>query len=413
MRAADYAALLLLAPGCIADDWRLPADACARCDVADAALPDDAPTDVPDANGPASCAGQPLRALAVGHNNFACALRCDGSVWCWGANDFGQLGDGTTTARATPAPVRGLGGPATAIAAGYDHACAVVRGALRCWGYNTDGALGDGTREDRHLPVSVTGLDGPVTEVAGGGLHTCARLEGGALRCWGQNQYGALGDGSNLNRTTPRAVVALNGVADALTLGQYSTCARTTVGDVRCWGFNAFGVLGDGSMNHRDTPQPVALPEPARAVSLLANHVCAALDAGAVWCWGYNVDGALGDRTTTTRLRPVAVRGLDVAAVTVTVGGRHSCIANSEGALRCWGGNERGQLGDGSTTRRLDPVAVVDLGGAAVMIGAGGSSTCAALRDGRVRCWGANDDGQLGDGTTRDATTPVTVLLPP
>lgn len=406
MRAAFAVAQLCLAPGCLIDDWRVPPDACARCHApADAAAP--------DAGGLKTCAGQPVRALAVSLSRFACVVRCDGSVWCWGANDYGQLGDGTTTTRVTPQPVRGLGGTASAVAAGYSHACAVVRGEVRCWGYNQYGALGDGTREDRTTPVSVRGLDGPARAIAGGGRHTCATLEGGAVRCWGSNEYGALGDGSNVDRTTPRTAVALGGPVDALPLGQFSSCARLSTGAVRCWGFNGFGVLGDGTLNSRDTPLPVALPEPARSLSLLANHACAALDSGAVWCWGYNIDGALGDRSTATRPRPVVVRGLDVGAAAVAVGGRHTCAVTDDGRVRCWGGNERGQLGDGSAERRLAPVSVVDLDGAVAILGAAEASTCAALNDGRVRCWGANEDGQLGDGTTLDALAPVTVRLPP
>jgi len=402
------AALLCLASGCVTDDWRVIADWRV---TADAAVGDASDAAALDGGETASCAGQPLRALAVIHWHYACALRCDGSVWCWGANDHGQLGDGTTAARATPVQVRGLGGPATAIGAGYLHACAVVRGEARCWGHNVYGQLGDGTREDRVEPATVPGLGG-VVAVAGGGLHTCAIVEGGAMRCWGLNTFGGVGDGTNFDRTTPRIVAALRDSVDAMALGQYSTCARTRAGELRCWGLNAFGVLGDGTISNRNTPLSLVLSGPVREVALLANHVCATLESGAAWCWGYNIDGALGDRSTATRLRPVAVRGLEASAVSVTVGGRHSCVATEDGAVRCWGGNERGQLGDGSTTQRLSPVEVVDLGGPAAIVGASDSSTCAALRDGLVRCWGANESGQLGNGSTDDAVTPVTVRLP-
>ena len=406
-------ALLCAALGCVTDEWHVPADACARCDADEAAVADASDAAAPDAGEPASCAGQPLRALAVSHGHFACALRCDGSVWCWGANEHGQLGDGTTATRSTPVQVRGLGGPATAIGAGYQHACAVVRGEARCWGQNLYGELGDGTHEQRVGPATVPGLDGAVVAVAGGEHHTCAIVEGGAMRCWGFNMFGGVGDGTNVERTTPRVVAALRDSVDAMALGQFSTCARTLQGELRCWGLNAFGVLGDGTISNRNTPLPLVLSEPVRALALLANHICATLESGAVWCWGYNIDGALGDGSTVTRLRPVAVRGLEGSAVSLTVGGRHSCVATGDGAVRCWGGNERGQLGDGSITRRLSPTQVVDLGGPAAVVGASEASTCAALRDGLVRCWGANESGQLGDGSTVDAVTPVTVRLPP
>lgn len=395
--------------GCATDDWRLPADACARCDEPDVAVVDvGAARDADDAG---ACEGPAVRELALGHNNFACALRCDGSVWCWGVNTHGQLGDETTVSRSTPVRVRGLGGPATAIGAGYAHACAVVRGEVRCWGRNLSGALGDGTRTDRSAPVTVQGLGGVAVAVVGGGLHTCALLEGGALRCWGANDRGQLGDGTDIDRSTPRAVVALDEAAVQLALGQYSTCARLANGEVRCWGFNTFGTLGDGTRSHRSAPRRVELPEAARDLSLAANHVCAALASGEAWCWGYNVDGALGDQGTTMRLRPVAARGLS-GVVGVAAGGRHTCARSEEGRVRCWGGNERGQLGDGTTTRALQPVDVLDPGGFVTLLRAADAFTCAALRDGRVRCWGANTDGQLGDGALRDAPAPVTVHFP-
>ena len=402
---ARAVALPCLTAGCVTDNWRAPADACVGCDASTA--------DVDDGNLPGSCVGSPLGALSISHRHFGCALRCDGSVWCWGANSNGQLGDGTTEARATPVAVRALGGPATAIATGYTHACAVVRGALRCWGGNVFGALGDGTREDRAHPVSVVGLDGPVVGVTAGELHTCALLEGGALRCWGRNQFGGLGDGTTMDRLTPRAVLALAGPISTVVAGQYGNCALGTNGVVRCWGLNQYGAIGDGTTTNRNVPFSVVLPGPARAVAAMANHVCAALETGEVWCWGINSDGALGDRTLLTRTLPVAVRGLGVPAVAVAVGGRHTCAATAEGALRCWGANERGQLGDGTATRHLAPTEILGLGGAAVLVAAGESTTCVALPDGRVRCWGANEEGQLGDGSNIDSSEPVTTLLPP
>jgi alpha-tubulin suppressor-like RCC1 family protein len=411
VRGALTLAIAGIAWGCVTDGWHLPADACARCDEADVAAID--ASAAPDVDDAGACEGPPVRALALGYNNFACALRCDGSVWCWGVNTHGQLGDETTVSRSTPVRVRGLGGPATAIGAGYAHACAVVRGEVRCWGRNLSGALGDGTRTDRSAPVTVQALGGVAVTVEGGGLHTCALLEGGELRCWGANDRGQLGDGTDIDRTTPRAVVALDGAAAQLALGQYSTCARLADGGVRCWGFNTFGALGDGTMSHRSAPHRVELPEAARDLSLAANHVCAALASGAAWCWGYNVDGGLGDQSTAMRLRPVAAHGLDFDVAAVAAGGRHSCARSDDGRVRCWGGNERGQLGDGTTTRALHPVDVLDPGGEVTLLRAADAFTCAALRDGRVRCWGANTDGQLGDGALRDAPAPVTVHFPP
>jgi alpha-tubulin suppressor-like RCC1 family protein len=394
---------------CITDDWSAPTDA-GDAQTADRADATD-PTGRSDAAS--SCEAQPLRALSLGHTHFGCVIRCDGGVWCWGSNTNGQLGDGTTGSRATPVAVRGLDGPATALATGYQHACAVVRGALFCWGSNEWGQLGDGTRNEGHHPGQVAGLDARVVSVAAGGVHTCALLEDGSLRCWGHNLYGALGDGSAVDRLTPRAVVALAEPIASVVAGQYSTCALSRKGTVSCWGFNVFGVLGDGTVVNRSAPSPVTLPGPARSIALAANHMCAALETGEVRCWGINTDGGVGDGTIIQRTRPTAVRGLDIRAASVVVGNRHSCALSAEGAVRCWGANERGQLGDGTIARSLTPREVVGLDGPPVALAATEAATCAALSGGGVRCWGAVDDGMLGEGVSRDSTRPVPIALPP
>ncbi len=416
MRALASTWLLALA-SCVTDGWVPPVDACVgpRCAPIDASVDAsvvDAVADVAPEASVRSCVGVPVRALVSGYYDFTCALRCDGTVWCWGSNAFGQLGDGTRTSRAIPVAVRDLGGGATAIAAGFSHACAVVQGTVRCWGDNANAQLGSGNREVSSGTVAVVGLGRPAVAVAAGGEHTCALVEGGSVWCWGNNPQGAIGDGSYLLRTMPAEVRSLDGPAVDIIAGQYHTCARLEGGGVRCWGLNMFGALGDGTVINRTLPVPVELARGATAISSRSNHTCARLEGGELWCWGYNADGGVGDGTLVQRTRPTRVPIVGDSVLGVSVGDQHTCAWSDGGGLQCWGANSRGQLGDGSTRRRLMPTVVEGIGGSVVLAAAGNTHTCVALADGRVRCWGSGTDGQLGSGTNDDQATPVTTLLP-
>ncbi len=409
MTLAFFAAVSLLAPtspGCVLDRWQPPVDACAgpRCASQDAAAE----------GGAGACADRSVIDLRCGYGSFACAIRCDGTVWCWGANSNGELGDGTTVSRSTPVRTLALDGPATALAAGYHHACAIVTGGrVWCWGNNTEGQLGDGTRVDRSTAAPVAGLPAAATVIAAGGLHTCAGLADGSLWCWGHNRYGALGDGTTTSHIRP-AVVATTEPVTQLTAGQYHSCARFESSVVQCWGFNGFGALGVGGTQSNPTPVDVALTDIATAIDSVANHGCAVAANGVVFCWGYNEFGQLGDGSLTMRTTPVQARGLPSPARRVAVGGRHSCAVLETGALHCWGANEVGQLGDGTTiVTRATASVPAQTGPAVARACASDTVTCAALRDGRVQCWGANDEGQIGDGTFAPRHTPTAVLLPP
>lgn len=204
------------------------------------------------------------------------------------------------------------------------------------------------------------------------------------------------------------SVLNLGGPVAALTATTH-TCARLVDGSVKCWGLNSYGELGDGTFNHRRTPVPVNLGATAISVTAGAVHTCAALTGGAVKCWGQNSSGQLGDNTTTLRTSPVSVVGLGGAAVAVSAGDGFSCALLDDGSVKCWGGNARGQIGDGTTTQRNTPVAVTGLGGVARAITSGGSHTCALMTDDTIRCWGWNSSGELGDGTRTQRNTPVSV----
>jgi len=324
-----------------------------------------------------------------------CALLSSGAVKCWGDNYLGQLGDGSWTDSSVPVDVIGIT-DAIGISAGDYHTCAVLSsGAVNCWGYNAWGQLGDGSISD-------------AISISAGAGHTCALLSSGAVKCWGANEVGQLGDGSTVDSSVPVDVV---GISDAISIfaGRYHTCAVLSSRTVKCWGDNGFYQLGDGSYNGYSLV-PVEVVGISNAISISAgeNHTCALLSSGAVKCWGDNRAGQLGDGSTVDSNVPVDVVGI-TDAISISAGHWHTCALLSSGAVKCWGANWAGQLGDGSNTDSLVPVDVVGITDA-ISISAGYYHTCALLSSRAVKCWGKNGNGQLGDGSNNDSNVPVDVV---
>ncbi|MCX6729800.1 MAG: hypothetical protein NTV95_04160 [Candidatus Saccharibacteria bacterium] len=221
-----------------------------------------------------------------------CAVITGGTVKCWGQNNYGQLGDGTTTDRTVPTLVPGLTG-VTSVSSGNNHSCAVITGGTaKCWGANDDGQLGDGTKVNRLAPTQVPGLTG-VTAISAGTNHSCALITGGTVKCWGNNDNGQLGDGTKVNRNVPTQVPGLTGVT-AISVGEYNTCAVITGGTAKCWGNNGYGQLGDGTDIGKSVPTLVSGLTGVTAISTGNYHTCAVITGGTMKCWGENVDGQLG-----------------------------------------------------------------------------------------------------------------------
>ena len=347
----------------------------------------------------------------IGGADHSCALTTTGAVVCWGANFYGQLGNGTTTDSLTPTPVTGLSSGVTAIAAGQYHTCAVTAGGgVVCWGYNEHGELGNGTTADSLTPTPVSGLGSGVAAVAGGGYHTCALTTGGAASCWGANWDGQLGDGTTTDSVTPVAVSGLGSNVQAIEAGGYFTCAVTSNGAALCWGYNGWGQLGNGTIAASLTPAPVSgLTSSVTAIATGWDHACTVTTSGAALCWGSNWYGTLGDGTLEDRLTPTAVSGLAAGVAKVTAGTYHTCALTTDGAVLCWGAVSYAGYGD-PPDYSLTPAAVSGLEIGVASIAAGAFHTCAVTAGGSASCWGYNGWGQLGDGTTTDQVVPVQVV---
>lgn len=451
-------------------------------------------------------------AVAAG-SLHTCALKNDGTVWCWGLNDKGQLGDDSTSRRTSPVQVVGLTN-ATAIAAGAKHTCATLAGgALKCWGANGGGQIGNGEINDFtpvKTPVDVLGLQSGVVDVTAGDQHTCAALNTGELKCWGKNDHSQLGIGGTVTQPEPTTVAGIS--VTHVSAGSSATCAALAGGGVACWGDNSFGQLGNGNTDTADHPQTVlnlsgvtdvaaggsfACAVSGGAVSggalscwgdnssgqladgslvfraartdltTLSNitqlsagyaHTCAVKSNGEVvcwganftgqlgngakantpvpqtvpgisnpsriavggfhtcaivgfrvWCWGNNERGQIGDGSfDRMKLSPVGLQIFD--ATDIAAGYGHTCMVASRG-VKCWGQGEEGQIGNGLNQNQFAPVSVSNLGpgAGALAVSAGAEHTCALLENGRVKCWGKNDKGQLGDGTTTNSNVPVDV----
>ena len=222
------------------------------------------------------------------------------------------------------------------------------------------GQLGTGSTQSTRVPTTVKGLTG-VTAIATSSNSTCAISGAGKLSCWGTNDKGQLGDGTTSMRTAPKALVGFGSGPRSVAPSVTVTCAVSTAGGAQCWGLGQSGELGDGSaLSQHVTPKPVlGLGSGVSSITTGAAHACPALASGAARCWGENGAGSLGDGTTTDRYRPVAVKTLTAGIARISAGGGQSCVVLSAGPAKCWGDNLWGQLGDGTRTNRLIPVAVL------------------------------------------------------
>jgi alpha-tubulin suppressor-like RCC1 family protein len=357
--------------------------------------------------------------LGNGGTFHNCITNSSGEVKCWGRNNCAQLGyfapDHATTQRSlnptviantladTPKMVRG----------GSFHSCALLNnGGVQCWGRNLEGQLGNGTTTSACsiVPVNVSGMS-TGTHLSAGGAFSCVVTNTGGVSCWGQNNFGQLGDNSQTNRSSPVSVQGLGGTAVEVAVGIQHACARLTNGTVKCWGRNHVGQIGNNSTAELfKTAQTVGggLGSVAQ-ISVGAEFSCARRASGTAFCWGANYAGQLGIGTTdgSDHATPVQVPGI-VDATEIGSGHFHSCIKRATQGLRCWGKNTVGQLGNGSTAAAVATPTVLNILDA-TQFGMGQHYTCTRRTDGTLTCWGENVFGQIGDGTTTNRPSPTAV----
>jgi alpha-tubulin suppressor-like RCC1 family protein len=338
----------------------------------------------------------------IADNNANYVLTNGGGVKYWGGNIF------------TPTEVSGLNSGVKAIAFGGQHTCALLdSGGVKCWGNNGFGQLGNDNTDNTNTPTQVQGLNSGVKAIASYWDHTCALLEDGSVKCWGKNEYGQLGngeDGLGNYKETPTDVINLDNRVKAITLGDFHTCALLDSGGVKCWGLNENGELGNGSTANKYTPTDVSgLSSGVKAIVIGDSYTCALLETGGVKCWGTNDQGQLGNGSTNNKRTPTNVIGLNTGVKSISLGINYTCALLESGGVKCWGNNDNGQLGDGSTISKSTPTDVKDLTAGVKSIAVGFQHTCALLDDDRVKCWGDNSSGQLGDGSTIDRSEPIEV----
>jgi len=343
------------------------------------------------------------------NSDATCAITSAGALFCWGNNNYGQLGTGNTTSQLRPVPTLLTSGVSDVVMGNF-HSCALTDlGEVLCWGNNGSGEVGIDTSVWPLEPTVVPGLPS-VKQIAAGGDHTCAVTDADEVMCWGDNRFGQLGDGSTVSRFTPRLVPGLPSGVEDISAGNRHTCAVTSAGGVFCWGENVHGQLGNGT--NVSSSDPVAIVDPGSEIRSLASaalHTCALSVSGEVFCWGSNSYGQLGDGTNISSSTPRLVVGLDQAS-RIDAGTWFTCAQTTSGEIECWGDNSFGQLGDGSSSSRLTPGPVPGLAGVAGFV-SGSHHNCAYNYTGEAFCWGYNASGGLGDGTKANKNAPVQVIV--
>jgi alpha-tubulin suppressor-like RCC1 family protein len=297
----------------------------------------------------------------IAMNNFYACVVINNGVKCWGHGCWG--GDclaGFSKGYTSLKNIAELQDGVKSISAGEEFACALLKmGAVKCWGKNSDGQLGNGSFKDSIIPIQVSGLDKGVTSIATGRWHSCALLENGNVKCWGHNDQGELGDGTNIKKNIPTQVLGLSAEVSDLAVSDLHNCILSK-NQVQCWGDNTSGALGDGTTKNRNTPTPVnGITFEVKGMATGSSSTCVWSTSGRLACWG-GIDTCDGDKQFIKK-SPTSITGLSFGIANITMENQ-SCALLLKGGAMCWGGdNSYGQLGDGSTLKRLSPVMVFGL----------------------------------------------------
>lgn len=346
----------------------------------------------------------------------------DGALYAWGLDADGQLGDGDTTnkGKITPTPFSNVTSLQVGGGTTYGFTCASFGdGTGKCWGYNsTSYTLGDGVTSTSPTAIIPTGFDADIAQMVAGYAHGCGLFADGSAKCWGYNLYGQLGNGTTTTSKTPVAVNLTD--ITRLYAGYYTTCALK--GDAAyCWGYNTYGTVGDGTTTSKSTPTSVIASDVA-SLSAGYYHTCAVMTDGTAKCWGQNTSGEIGDGTggtgaanVTTPRSVVGIGGTGTLSgvAEICTGYGTTCARLSDGRVACWGKNADGQLGvgDPSVTLSNQPKVVSGIT-SATALACGYKHACAVESDGAVKCWGDNAYGEIGNNAIpTDATSAQTATF--
>jgi alpha-tubulin suppressor-like RCC1 family protein len=350
--------------------------------------------------------------LAAGGDR-TCAVKTDGTLYCWGDNSYGRLGDGSYGSKLNPMQIKSDTDWLT-IKLGRDHTCGLkVDGTLYCWGQNWSGQVGDGSLSDSYSPKQI-GIETDWVHLVTGKQHTCGLKTNNAIYCWGEGSGGQIGSGNHEDRRVPAQV---GGTTDWQNLsdgtGSGHNCAVKSNGSLFCWGVNTHGQVGIGTQSNTFTPTQVGTDVDWKSAFAGSTQSCAIKIDGTLYCWGNNFSGQLGDGSSGAdahKSRPTQI-GTAVGWQGIAIGIGHTCGVDSDGALYCWGNNEYGQLGDGTIESKLTPT-LVATGDDWQSVIAGDRHSCAIKSVGSIYCWGRNGSGQLGDGSQENKLVPTPVLSP-
>lgn len=367
-------------------------------------------------------------------DRHTCALTDTKRLYCWGDNFHGQLGTGDTTNVSLPVDITNNGSlkgkVVSKIYAGGFHTCAISNDdTIHCWGSNEYGQLGDGTTTTNFNPVEITdrgSLAGKtVNDLALGTHSTCAGSQDGIAHCWGRNNYGQLGNGSMTDVSTPIATAntgsLLNKSIASIAAGYGHACAVAYDDTVHCWGRNNYGQIGNGNTVDSAIPASVVTSGSLSGKTITSihtggDHNCVRANDNSAHCWGYNAHGQLGNNSTTNSSVPVEFTGngsIDFTGVdSIVAGYRHTCATRSNGSLHCWGHNASGQIGNGSNANALVPVDITNNGSLSGaqgidLVASGSNHVCTLLTDKALHCWGHGSHGQLGNGDASSSSNPL------
>ncbi len=350
----------------------------------------------------------PMAGIDAGWN-YTCALGENGKAYCWGMNNSGQAGPGSSEFKILSPFEITVSGGFSKLSAGYSHVCALSNGEeVFCWGSNLQGQLGKESSDPVPLEA-VSGISG-VESVSAGGYHSCALLDDGTVKCWGNNEHGTLGNGTTEDSASPVSVNGLQNVK-AISAGFDHVCAVINDGTVKCWGSNEYSQLGSAGVSFSSTPVEIGGISSAADISCGRYHSCILLLNGKVECWGESDYELLGNYFTW--ISEYSVESMITgASTTIDAGDSHSCAVLDDNSSVCWGYNEYGQLGTGYTSGGSFvkyPVDVRNVSNGIKDIACGTSHTCAVFTDGSVRCWGSGSYGELGSGNESSSLIPAEI----